>query len=370
MSNHNVGPFPLHVDSTTGEIIASTVDDDAAGQPSPVPPFSTLSYSAVPRFPLMTIATGGEYLKLRRPQFGEPQPREWRRGTVETFSARSRSRMLQSIAQLDRNRVTSDALFVTFTYPRDWPATVAACKGHLEAFRKRMHRRYPLAWFYWRLEFQQRGAPHFHLLVFGLPLVNPDSLHNVWADVVKSKDKYHVKYGTDVKRLNSWREVAGYCAKYCAKVDDGPQTEEPGRFWGIACRANRPATLQTVEVTDGEFYAIRRLCRRILGASRGYHAPGGRDSGVWVRISERNAKRMLAWAASILDATSSSSTRRHRVESSVSDRPAPGTARNSTDGWRADRQTTIGHSSGSTTEALFDSRDLERRRARQQGWLS
>lgn len=354
-SPYTVNPITVPADASTDELAWWAA-------PAPEPAFSTPSYSAATPFGVMSAAIGGEWVKLRHPVPGPPERREWRRGEVVQFSARSRSRMLQSLAQLDRRRVSHDALFVTFTYPADFP-DARACKLHLEAFAKRMHRRHPAAWFYWRLEFQQRGAPHFHLLIFGLPLVNPNSLHHVWHDVIGSTDPYHVRYGTDVKRLTSWREVGGYCAKYCAK-EDTEASDHPGRYWGIAYRANRPVELQSVTVTEREFFAIRRLCRRILRAGRGYHAAGGSSSGVWVRISERSAKRMLGWAARLSSSLAARDGPTPAGAGASPDRRSGGTYSSSTTGVGAARQSTTDRSEHSTTLELFDSTDRQARWAR------
>ena len=48
-------------------------------------------------------------------------------------------------------------IFVTLTYPKQYPEDPELCKRHLKALRKRLQREYgPFAAF-WRLGIQQRG---------------------------------------------------------------------------------------------------------------------------------------------------------------------------------------------------------------------
>lgn len=57
-------------------------------------------------------------------------------------------------------------IFVTLTYPHEYPEDPEACKAHLKALRKRLEREYGPFAALWRLGIQIRGAFHFHLLLF------------------------------------------------------------------------------------------------------------------------------------------------------------------------------------------------------------
>jgi hypothetical protein len=98
------------------------------------------------------------------------------RDRVRGFSKASRRNLLRRLASVDRGAFRNfkgRVLFATLTYPHVWPEDPEACKGHLKAFRKRLQRRYgPFAAF-WRLGVQQRGAWHFHLLLFVGPSFGP-----------------------------------------------------------------------------------------------------------------------------------------------------------------------------------------------------
>lgn len=95
------------------------------------------------------------------------------RGIVLGWSARSRQRLrliAASIVWPD-----SEYLFLTLTYPRDFPRDPAVFKAHLNAFRSAWERKYGKAHALWAQEFQARGAVHFHVVIVApaapLPLV-------------------------------------------------------------------------------------------------------------------------------------------------------------------------------------------------------
>jgi len=96
------------------------------------------------------------------------------RGEIVEFTPASRRRMLELLAKVEQAAVP---LAFTLTYPDNFPLYREDYKGHLEAFCDRMQRRWPGAAIIWKLEFKERQsgknkgkiAPHYQLLVFGVP---------------------------------------------------------------------------------------------------------------------------------------------------------------------------------------------------------
>lgn len=94
------------------------------------------------------------------------------RDKITGWSRKSRARMVATMAELDLAPLLlqdGQPAMVTLTYPGDWE-TVApdgpVVKAHLVQFFKRFERAWGTAWSgIWKLEFQRRGAPHFHLLM-------------------------------------------------------------------------------------------------------------------------------------------------------------------------------------------------------------
>jgi hypothetical protein len=138
---------------------------------------------------------------------------------------------------------------VTLTYPNDFPTDGATCKEHLRRFLQEMQREYKRtdvfkqdpehfqAWHssFWFLEFQKRGAPHFHIFTNWAPYKSWVSLR--WYEIVGSQDQDHYKAGTRVERLvGGNRGMVSYASKYAAKLI---QKVAPvgftnlGRWWGV-----------------------------------------------------------------------------------------------------------------------------------------
>src|SRR5690554_2824154 len=120
---------------------------------------------------LLAVATS--YKHVYRPTVGG------KRGAVTEFSAGSRRRLLRLIARLEKTRTT----FITLTYPAEFPDPRTA-KEHLRALFERIRRRVPEASGIWRLELQERGAPHFHLLMFNLPYISFETLRSWWQEII------------------------------------------------------------------------------------------------------------------------------------------------------------------------------------------
>ncbi len=157
-----------------------------------------------------------------------------KRGKVQHFSADSRYRLFRLLHQLKFERVT----FVTLTYPAEFPTNPRKYKAHLKEYRRRFEARYGKVPAVWRLEFQERGAPHYHLMYLDAPFVPVPDWCALWSDVIHTKDENHRKIGVDVKLITQGKEaglVASYLGKYVAKVDERCNVDSersPGRWWG------------------------------------------------------------------------------------------------------------------------------------------
>lgn len=168
----------------------------------------------------------------KRPQFGTPK-----RGRIRSFSAQSRRRLLRFMARLKTGQVR--ATFITLTY-RGYPSNAEA-KKHLHAFAEVLRREFPQASAVWRMEFQERGSIHFHLLVFNLPYWEWKKILAVWKRITNQN-----KARIDVRLVKSRRGVMSYVAKYIAKVERRIKKTflvfvpylhkgrkwRKGRFWG------------------------------------------------------------------------------------------------------------------------------------------
>jgi len=168
------------------------------------------------------------------------------RGDIKSFSERSAIRLRRYL----RDSECEYPYFLTLTYPGGYGEDGVVAKRDLRCFLQR------LKWFQvhhgwrpgeavgadgspwsvqWVLEFQSRGAVHFHL-----NLSHPapkEWVSRCWYEIVGSEDPRHLRAGT---RIESWRSgrsgLCSYMRKYLSKMD---QKELPegfgwvGRFWGV-----------------------------------------------------------------------------------------------------------------------------------------
>ena len=289
-------------------------------------------YSEGPR-PAITIGPGvvslryNDLSKAVRRELREDQRRERERAlaqhdlaggedspgrVVERWSARSVARMVERLAQFDWSPIASLSwapAAVTLTYPggddEHWLEVAPdyeTVRRHLRTFEKR----YKRAWGYepvWvaKLEFQRRGAPHWHLLmktpqpgeragkwrrdsqVRYRPAVGDDLLFRewvsvVWTDIVADPDpeerRKHLQAGTRVDfkegaRCRDPRRAAVYFTKHGTYADKAYQNvvpeawrepgKGPGRFWSYKGLERATSTV----LIDGEDAIwAKRIMRR------------------------------------------------------------------------------------------------------------
>jgi hypothetical protein len=180
------------------------------------------------------------------------------------------------------------------TYPAVWPEYPKVWKDHLKAFRKRLERHYGRLGIIWKLEAQQRGAPHFHLLL----LATPEMVHGLtafgerwhnhrrvtlwtggklaefrqfvsqaWYEVVGSEDIRHLSAGVSCEPLESWNKAISYAAKYMGKDSwfadkESGELINVGRYWGVWHKELWPIQIIRHELAGEDWIRIRRHLRR------------------------------------------------------------------------------------------------------------
>jgi hypothetical protein len=271
----------------------------------------------------------------------EPSPtgKSVRRGDIRAWSVKSRRQMMCSIAALDLRPLYESGrapIAITLTYPGGWQAVAPdgeAVQAHLSAFLRRWERAWgePLTDI-WKREWQERGAPHFHLdaaqpagiagavrkvryeaalaaweaagRVGPRPRWRPavgDGLRItqwvsvVWADVVNHPDPDQraamVRSGTRVSfeeaaRYKDPKRVANYFTKHGLYRGKEYQNEPPqewdgkpvGRFWGYH---NLSPMVAVADIDGGrDVRVVKRTLRRWAARRRVWDA--GQNRYVWV----------------------------------------------------------------------------------------
>lgn len=244
------------------------------------------------------IEAQGRLFALARKSDATTRPGGGRRGLVSGFSDASRRRLLRKFARLQH----VPTKFYTLTYPDEFPDPAKA-KDHLRAFMERMRRAYPKASGIWRLEFQDRGAPHFHILFFNLPFIHWSHISKAWKEIIGVPQDEYVRI--EVKAVRSFRGVMSYASKYvCKPTDDetdavGGETDavggeegsdsdptfisnaylHAGRVWGVHNRDFLPYAPKVYivfrEQTGRAFHDAKRYMRRIYPYITRARAKGG-----------------------------------------------------------------------------------------------
>lgn len=192
------------------------------------------------------------------------------RKSISGFSSDSRRRLMYSIASIRRDAELP--CFVTLTYPNEFPSPKES-KRHLKMFNQRLQRAFSGASAIWKLEPQERGAPHYHLLVWGVPEHDLFSfVINAWFEIAGNQVHNHLLFHMGllgnqkcVNQVRSWRGVWSYASKYLGKTFEvaGWDNLYTGRFWGYVNRELIPfGEFCEEEASSSQVFHVMRYQRR------------------------------------------------------------------------------------------------------------
>ena len=189
------------------------------------------------------------------------------RGEIKGLSKSSRRRLLFLINSLGE---MEECYFVTLTM-REASEDFKEWKRWLNITLTRLRRDYPLLSGIWRLEFQKRGTPHYHLLIFpqtgnGLMELR-ESIRRYWSNAV---GKHNTGFqGIQVERVRNLRKSCFYLSIYSTKDEQDRKDINTGREWGYINKKHLPiAKYIGSEVQDfHELVWFKRLYRRYIKAN-------------------------------------------------------------------------------------------------------
>jgi len=227
--------------------------------------------------PHVKIEAQGRLLKVTAHGGDHERLLSCKRGKVLTFSVGSRMRLLRKFARLEvveGDGYRSKVSFLTLTARRHLHPRVI--KRFAQRLFKRISRKYPRLSIVWRLEFQRRGAPHLHCVLFNAPWVDRAWVVAAWGELIGQ-----VNPVVDIRRVKSSRQLVSYVSKYVAKIGDSSLLDigtknaaEYGRWDGMEAGAGRVwgvwnadclpyAELRsTVVPLDGSWWLIRGYCSK------------------------------------------------------------------------------------------------------------
>jgi hypothetical protein len=226
------------------------------------------------------------------------------RERVRGFSRESRKNLLRHLASINRSAFRAfkgRIIFVTLTYPHEYPDDPELCKNHLKALRRRLQREFGEFAGFWRMGIQTRGAFHFHLLLFVGPSVGSVNelrrfISSSWYEVTGKVSEGHLHAGTRVEVVKRWKQATSYAERYMAKPEEFPEGLETGRIWGVWNGEHLPVRWETVQVSLRDAFRIRRVYKK-LARKKG----SGSLHSITVFVRHENVIRLLGFLGYCLE---------------------------------------------------------------------
>lgn len=248
----------------------------------------------VPTQPAFTLQVFGHEVKVGVTGMKRPSP--WvrekpPRGVIAYLSKSSVRRLDHALRCME----PYCKVLVDLTYPSEFPWDGRVVKNHLNRLLKWLVRQ-GVEHYLWCLEFQARGAPHFHIICDYF--VDKGLVAEAWYRIVSSGDAKHLAAGTRVSSVRSKGGLLHYFQKYIKKQGQKevpPEYVSVGRFWGYdngLCKPQESITYTSDRAINvlGSLRPLRKLREKKLAAS-GRRAPRGegKQRGFTIRTKDPKA---------------------------------------------------------------------------------
>jgi hypothetical protein len=224
----------------------------------------------------------------------EDETEDGKRAEITDFSQKSRRHFRDDLSRI-LNEARRTAVLTTYTYPAEFPdATDRICKAHLEQMNKRLVRAISDASGHWKLEFQDRGAPHFHCILYGLTEekmiaafpASPAAMNKwkgaikagkmtpglvglqewmsqAWFEIVGSGDEKHLRAGVRIETVRDPNAAVWYMSSYASKSDQTLPGFRVGRYWGSFNKKHLPfAPVEVDQLTQRQAVVVARCLRK------------------------------------------------------------------------------------------------------------
>ena len=242
----------------------------------------------------------GNVLKVRK-ILSPPTNSKILRGNITRLSEKSRKRLLEFLISIPWENYDPDQVReVTLTYHENYPDNGKEVKRQLDNFRRDIMRKYPKSIFIWKLEYQKRGAPHFHIILITKKVEELgdyqvikdgeiyffDRVEKKRIEVgerglrafVQEKWSHHTKdsieqfnSGIEVEEVRKKESIAFYLCKYIAKDRKATkkeyQHEVPewfkncGRWWG--CYNKKLLNIRKKRVKLNNEYEVDEMIEQV-----------------------------------------------------------------------------------------------------------
>jgi len=246
------------------------------------------------------------HLKVRGAET-RPVSRNHKRGIIRVFSRAARRRLLRFMARLKTRKIR--ASFITLTFSK--VVSNERAKTVFKRFVMRLRRRFSLASAIWRMEFQERGAIHFHLLAFNVPFWKQSELQQTWEACTEENQSI-----VDIRLVHGAKSIMSYIAKYIAKSDetsledvsyqhvdeDTGEIPKMGRFWGWINKNALPLgqKYEGVLTDDYTIKSVSQWAWKLTGVENTYHNItfhlfADNAEWFWHMFTERGGMDMDEW---------------------------------------------------------------------------
>jgi hypothetical protein len=168
-----------------------------------------------------------------------PAPKMHKRGIITNFSRKSARRMKIKVCGIDWSAYKT-RLFFTCTFGQSFPTKTEDLNYYRESILRNIRSHAHADLILWRKEFQKRGAPHFHFLLFYLTKLSDQDMRHFahllkddWGWLTFHLNPLSHTVGSDIRECNSNNKMFFYLSKYLGKINEEKSPTYLGRIWGI-----------------------------------------------------------------------------------------------------------------------------------------
>lgn len=250
------------------------------------------------------VCPGG--ITLKGPARGTPPSTRGDRGEIAGLSPAARRRLLMRLTRIPLGELVAFA--VVLTYHEGYELEPSRWHAQLHTWETKLLRDWSTFGpsLIWMLEFQERGAPHYHVVVCFQREPAIAQLRRwvatSWNAIAEPGDAAHLRAGTRVDRINAstsrgGKKLLAYLAKHAGKSKQkhlrdplSGEDRPTGKMWDVF--GDLPAVvLAEVDVAGDELTQLYRRLRRWGKSSRylsqlGKRFPGGVIIGAGVDLAQ------------------------------------------------------------------------------------
>jgi len=209
-----------------------------------------------------------------KPVSSDSPPPKRKRNDINSFSRKSRLRVLRKFNQLS-TRVLSEPIFITLTTrhgscsPEEFRSTFQS--KFLTGLRKII----PDAVYAWRLEPHADGYPHIHMFTWSWrqeatlkSRYYKDQLRDLWSQCMDDYSPAFRRHGCKIIPIRSHRKAMSYVSKYVAKEQDEANDSLHGRRWAVS--TNFPASpITEIHLSRDRAKQLKKIAKRLLRSKGG-----------------------------------------------------------------------------------------------------